>query len=256
MYDLIAHYYDLTHDSLTEDVAYVLALAREAGGPVLELGCGSGRLLLPLTRAGFSVTGVDNSAAMLERARTRFAPEETAVRQRLTLLHGDMAALSLPGGPTFGLAIIPYNTLLHLDSDQTAAALRGIGRVLRENGRLFIDLINPLAIANTPNDQAVTLEAVFTDPANGHTVLQLAANRLDEAEQTLHITWIYDASPPAGGPIQRTIAQAAYHYLYPHQLELLLHEAGFRLHNLSGGYGGQPFDEESERFLLVAQKKP
>ncbi len=254
MYDQIAHYYDLTHDQLTDDVALILALAREAGGPVLELGCGSGRLLLPLARAGFSVTGVDNSSAMLARARARLAREETAVRQRLTLISGDMTALSLPDDPRFALAIIPYNTLLHLDSDQTAAALRGIRRALGENGRLFIDLINPIAIANTPNDLTLTLEASFTDPATGHTVLQLAANRLDDLEQTLHITWIYDASPPEGGPIHRTIAQATYHYLYPHQLELLLHEAGFRLHSLHGSYDGDPFAEESERLLIVAQR--
>ena len=261
MYDLIAHYYDLTHDSLTDDVAFVLALAREADGPVLELGCGSGRLLLPLARAGFNVTGVDNSPVMLARARERIAAEDTAVRQRLALVLGDMTALALPEEAQFALAIIPYNTLLHLDSDQTAAALRGVRRVLRKNGRLFIDLINPIAVANTPNDQAVTLEAVFTDPATGQTVLQMAANHLDEASQTLHITWIYDASPPEGGPVHRTVAQGAYHYLYPHQLELLLHENGFRLHSFTGSYEGDPFGEDSERLLLVAQptttqKKP
>lgn len=254
MYDQIAHYYDLTHDNLTDDVAYVLALARETGGPVLELGCGSGRLLRPLARAGFTVTGVDNSAAMLARAQARIAGEEMAVQQRLTLISGDMTALSLPEEVQFSLAIIPYNTLLHLDSEQTAAALRGIRRALRVNGRVFIDLINPFAVAQTPNDPALTLEAVFTDPATGHTVLQQAANRLDEAEQTLHITWIYDASPPTGGPVHRTIAQAAYHYLYPHQLELLLHEAGFRLRSLRGSYDGGPFGEESERLLIVAQR--
>ena len=260
MYNQIAHYYDLTHDHLADDVALVLALAQAADGPVLELGCGSGRLLRPLARAGFSVTGVDHSPVMLARAQARFAEEETAGRQRITLVAGDMTDLLLPDNTKFSLAIIPYNTLLHLDSDQTALALRGIRRVLAGNGRLFIDLINPLAIASTPNDQTVTLETTFTDPANGHTVLQMAANRLDEAAQTLHITWIYDASPPEGGPIHRTIAQADYHYLYPHQLELLLQEAGFRLQSLTGSYDGDPFDEESERLLILAQfaaqKKP
>ncbi|MBK8985010.1 MAG: methyltransferase domain-containing protein [Chloroflexi bacterium] len=254
MYDKIAHYYDLTHDQLTEDVAFILALAQEGGGPVLELGCGSGRLLRPLARAGFRVTGVDNSAAMLDRARVRFAGEDTAVQQRLSLIPGDMTALSLPHQTRFALVIIPYNTLLHLDSDQAAAALRGIRPVLGANGRLFIDLINPLAVANTPNDATLSLEAVFTDPANGYTVLQLAANRLDDGAQTLHITWIYDASPPDGGPVHRTIAQATYHYLYPHQLELLLREAGFRLRSLTGGYNGEPFNEESERLLIVAEQ--
>jgi ubiquinone/menaquinone biosynthesis C-methylase UbiE len=252
MYDTIAHYYDLTHADLQEDVAFALALAAEGGGAVLELGCGSGRLLLPLARAGFAVTGVDNSAGMLARARERVAGETTAVRTLITLVEGDMAELALPEAARFALAIVPYNTLLHLKPEQVATMLRGVKRVLGENGRLFIDLINPVAMANTPDDQTLTLENCFTDPETGHTVLQLAANRLDEAEQTLHVTWIYDATPPGGGPIHRTIAQGVYHYLYPHQLELLLQEAGFRLLTLAGNYDSSPFNEESPRLLLVA----
>jgi SAM-dependent methyltransferase len=245
MYDQIAHYYDLTHANLTDDIPFVLALAAAAGGPVLELGCGSGRLLRPLAQAGHSVTGVDNSAAMLERARA-------ALPAAVTLVHADMTSLTLPGEPRFALVIIPYNTFLHLDAAQAAATLRGVRRVLGENGRLFIDLINPTAIANTPDDHLLTLENSFIDPATGRIVLQMAANHLDEAEQTLHITWIYDASPPEGGPIHRTIAHGIYHYLYPHQLELLLREAGFRLLSLTGDYDQSPYTEDSPRLLLVA----
>ncbi len=245
MYDQIAHYYDLTHANLTEDIPFVLELAAAAGGPVLELGCGSGRLLRPLAQAGHDVTGIDNSAAMLARARA-------ALPDSVSLIHADMARLALPGEPHFALVIIPYNTFLHLDGEQAAATLRGVRRVLGANGRLFIDLINPAAIANTPNDHVLTLENSFTDPATGHTVLQMAANYLDEAEQTLHITWIYDASPPAGGSIHRTIAQGVYHYLYPHQLELLLQDAGFRLLSLTGDYDQSPYTEDSPRLLMVA----
>ena len=254
MYDTIAHYYDVTHADLREDIPFVLGLAAEAGGAVLELGCGSGRLLLPLARAGVAVTGVDNSARMVARARARVAGEATAVQSLITLVEGDMAALTLPETARFALAIVPYNTLLHLTPERTAALLRGVKGVLGENGRLFIDLINPAAIANTPDDATLTLENCFTDPESGHTVLQLAANRLDEAEQTLHVTWIYDATPPGGGPIHRTITQGEYHYLYPHQLELLLQEAGFRLLTLAGDYDRSPYAEDSPRLLLLAGK--
>lgn len=254
MYNTIAHYYDLTHADLRDDVAYVLALAVESGGAVLELGCGSGRLLLPLARAGVAITGVDNSAGMVARAREKLAGEETAVQSKVTLIEGDMTALALPETARFALAIVPYNTLLHLTPQQAAAMLRGVKGVLGENGRLFIDLINPSAIANTPDDPTLTLENCFTDPETGNTVLQLASNRLDDAAQTLHVTWIYDATPPGGGPIHRTIAQGAYHYLYPHQLELLLQEAGFRLLSLAGDYDNSPYTEDSPRLLLLAEK--
>ena len=74
-YDAIARYYDLSHQSLVEDIPFLLRVAAETGGPALELGCGSGRLLVPLARAGYAVTGVDNSPEMLARAELRLAGE-------------------------------------------------------------------------------------------------------------------------------------------------------------------------------------
>lgn len=256
MYDQIARFYDLTHADLTEDREYVLAMAGKAGGPVLELGCGSGRLLLPLARAGYAVTGVDNSPAMLARARRQLDAEPEAVRARVTLIEADMDSFTLaePGG-RFALALIGYNTLMHLAPAQVRATLRRIGSYLPAGGRLFIDLANPFAVAQTPEDSGLTLERSLVDPETGEIILQMASNRLDEGEQSLTITWIYDVSPAAGGPVQRTVATAAYHYFYPHQLELLLAEGGFKLESLAGNYDQSPFAEDSPRLLITAVKE-
>jgi ubiquinone/menaquinone biosynthesis C-methylase UbiE len=261
MYDQIAHYYDLTHADLTEDIDFILDLARQSNGPILELGCGSGRLLLPLARAEFTVTGVDNSMAMLARARAALQQEPQAVQNRVTLLQADMAQMELDNG-RFALTIIPYNTFMHLDSAQKTAALKRVRRLMRGNGRsgngrLFIDLINPFAIADTPDDQDLVLENSFTDPQTGQFIQQLARNHLNEATQCLQITWVYDVSPtgeplPGDNPVQRTTVQTDYHYLFPHQIDLLLQETGFRLTDLSGDYDGSIFDEESERLLITA----
>ncbi|MCZ7673297.1 MAG: class I SAM-dependent methyltransferase [Chloroflexi bacterium] len=192
-----------------------------------------------MARAGHHVTGIDNSAAMLARAQERLAAEPEAVQQRVSLIEADMTRFQTTT-PPFTWAILPYNTFMHLDSAQMSMALKQIARILGENGRLLIDLINPTALANTANDHLLTLENSFTDPQTGHLVVQQSSSHLDETEQTLHITWLYDASPPAGGSVQRIIAQAAYHYRYPHQLELLLHDAGFSLLTLTGDYAGSP----------------
>ncbi|MCB8979943.1 MAG: class I SAM-dependent methyltransferase [Ardenticatenaceae bacterium] len=255
MYDQIARFYDLTHASLTADLPFVLQLASESDGPILELGCGSGRLLLPLAKAGNTVTGLDVSPVMLDRARERVGQEATAVQQRITLFQADMTHFALPGSPTFGLVVIPYNTLLHLDIAQALATLRHVRGCLAENGRLFIDLANPVDIANTPEDALLSLENVLTDPETGELIVHLASNQLDTAEQTLQITWIYDVSAPDGGPVYRTVAHGTYHYRYPHQLELLLQEAGFKLLSLWGDYDQSPYDEESDRLLILAEKK-
>ncbi len=98
----------------------------------------------------------------------------------------------------------------------------------------------------------LTLERIFVDPNSGDRVLQMASNWLDEMEQILHVTWVYDATPIAGGNVHRTVAEASYHYLYPHQLELLLVEAGFKLEALMGSYHSDPFTDGSERLLLLA----
>lgn len=258
MYDTIAHYYDLTHADLTEDIDYILTLVAETAvstgcaqaSSVLELGCGSGRLLLPLARAGHHVTGIDNSSVMLSKAKERLAKEPAAIPQRVSLHEADMTQFTTE--TTFDWVIIPYNTFMHLSPNQMSAALQKIRQSLGENGRLLIDLINPVAVANTPNDRFLTLENIFTDPQNGHTVVQQSSSVLDEPNQTLHITWLYDATPPGGGAMQRTVAQAHYHYLYPHQLELLLQEAGLRVHAISGDYDDSPFTEESNRLIVLA----
>jgi SAM-dependent methyltransferase len=249
MYDQIARFYDLTHADLTADLALILALAKAANGPVLELGCGSGRILLPLARAGHTVTGVDHSAAMLARARERLSQASETIQQRVTLIEADMATVDL--AQEFALVIIPYNTFMHLDSAQALKVLRRVRQCLAGDGRLFIDLINPFAIANTPDDQLLSLENCLVDPDTGDVILHMAGNRLDTAGQTLQITWIYDVSPAAGGPVERAIAQGVYHYRYPHQMELLLQETGFKIESMSGDYDQSPFTEESERLLII-----
>lgn len=252
LYQKIAHYYDLTHAALQVDIPFARALGVEAGGPVLELGCGSGRLLLPLARAGLPVTGVDNAPAMLQRARQKLAAESPAVRERVTLVEADMTSFDLP--QCFALILLSYNTLMHLPPAQMKLALRAAGRHLLPAGRLFIDLANPLDLAHMPTDQLLTLERVFTDPETGDLVLQCASNLLDLEQQKLQVTWIYDAAPPAGGTVQRLVTQVDFYYLYPHEMELLLTEAGLRLAALYGDYNRAPFSEEGERMLVIAGK--
>lgn len=254
MYDSIAHYYDLTHADLTADLTLIHSLAKEAGGPLLELGCGSGRLLIPMARAGYQITGIDNSTAMLARAGQRLAGEPEAVQERVTFIEMDMVELTLPGQDgRYPLIILPYNTFLHLDSPQKRVVLNNLRRYLREDGRLFIDLINPLFIANTPNDHFLTLENSFSDPDSDEMVLQFASNQLEKKSQTLHITWIFDATPQSGGSINRTVSRMAYHYLFAHQIELLLAEKGYRLETMAGDYDQSPYHEESDRLIVIAK---
>ncbi|MDT8305227.1 MAG: class I SAM-dependent methyltransferase [Anaerolineae bacterium] len=253
IYRQIAPYYDLIHARLTQDVGFSLALAARNRGSVLELGCGTGRLLLPLARAGHPVTGLDNSMPMLLQAQRALAGEPAEVRQRARLVAGDMTTFAF-AKEHFSLVLVPYNTFMHLDATAAAAAVRAVARHLQPRGRLFLDLANPFVVEQTPGDRLLSLEQILTDPDTGAMVVITASNQLYPGAQQLEITWLYDASPAGGGPVERSVAQVNYHYYFPHQIELLLRQSGLRLEALYGDYNEEPFDEAAERLLVLAHK--
>ncbi len=256
-YAQIARFYDLTHDTLTEDLPFVLAQAGQPPANILELGSGSGRLALPLLKAGHRVTGIDNSPEMLARARARLADLPSRIQKQAAFHEQDMTALALPPDALpFDLALLPYNTAMHLSPSQLGQVLRQVKGVLGENGRFLIDVANPFVVAATPNDRMVTLENVQTDPETGDTVVQMAANWLDEEAQLLLVTWLYDTSPALGGPVSRTVAQFTYHYLFPHQWETAVAAAGLHLERMLGDYDATPFTEESDRLILLVHPRP
>ncbi len=145
-YDNIARLYDPWSRSVVEDVAFYVEEAVRSGGPVLELGVGTGRIAVPVAAAGISVVGVDTSAGMLEVARER--AELAAVD--IDLRQGDMREPPVEG--MFPLVIVPFRSLLHMETDDDRrAALRAVAKHLAPGGRLVFDVFTPGAddIADT-----------------------------------------------------------------------------------------------------------
>ena len=246
-----ARYYDLSHDWLTDDIPFLLEQAAAASGPLLEVGCGSGRLLVPLARAGHTVLGIDNAPEMLGRAEARLAAEPPDVRARVQLVAADVKALRLPD-PTssFALAFFAYNTFMHLDEAGAAAALRQLRALLRPGGVLLLDVDNPLALSAAGDDPDFALEDVLEDETRGETVRQYTAYATVPGEQAVDVTWLYESD--AGNP-PRSRARVRYHYFYPHQYDLLFGLTGFRLTAFHGDYDRRAFDEESERLIVVGE---
>lgn len=134
--------YDRRYASRTDDVTYYVRYARRAGGPVLEYGCGTGRLTLPLARAGVAVTGIDLSRVMLDRLATKLAGEPPQVRRNVTLRHGDMRTERLRG--RFALVLAPFNTFQHLYTrDDVEAFLARAHHHLAPGGHLMLDVYLP-----------------------------------------------------------------------------------------------------------------
>jgi SAM-dependent methyltransferase len=137
-YDKIARLYDPWSRTVVEDVSFYVAEAVASGGPVLELGVGSGQIAVPVAAAGIEVVGVDLSAAMLEVAR------ETAslAGVEIDLRHGDMRDPPVDG--TFPLVIAPFRSLLHMETDgDRRAALRAAREHLAPKGRFVFDVFAP-----------------------------------------------------------------------------------------------------------------
>jgi len=251
VYEQWARFYDLVHAQVTADIPFYLALAQELGGPILELGCGSGRTLFPLAEANFEVVGLDNSDAMLSRARKRLAG--CPFRERVGLVRGEMGDFDL--GRRFPLITVPFHAWMHLAGrQQQSAALHCIGRHLRPGGQLVIDVPAPATIVEAEHDGALVLEGMYSDPETGQTVLQFSSTRLDEKNQLLHVTWIYDQMG-GDGVVKRVAAPMTLQYLYPHEAKLMLGDAGLRLKTLWGNYSRSPYSAGSEKLIVVAEKQ-
>jgi SAM-dependent methyltransferase len=247
-YQLLSRYYDLENADFTEDLDYWLALAEDHGGPVLELGCGSGRVLLHLARRGHAITGVDNSPEMLAllEAKLKLASAKHLATPPAYL----QAALHDFQTPTrFKLAIMPFNTFMHLLTPEAqTAALVNIRQHLTPGAVLALDLPNP-ADAYATQEQGLMLERTFKD--GERTVQQFSSVTLDRAGQLAHITWLYDSVSPDGA-VQRTLVPLTLRYTFPYEMRLLLEHCGFSLTHLYGDYDCSPYADGAPRMLVVA----
>ena len=124
------------------DVAFFVEMAQAAGGPVLEIGCGTGRVLIPTARAGSEIVGLDLSPSMLAVCRSNLAQEPAETQARVRLVEGDMRDFDLD--QQFALATLPFRPFQHLTTiEDQIACLTTIHRHLAPGGRLVLDLFNP-----------------------------------------------------------------------------------------------------------------
>jgi SAM-dependent methyltransferase len=249
-YDTIARYYDPENDDVTDDLALYSDLAAELDGLILDVGCGTGRVMFHIAGEGHNVHGIDKSPEMLARARRRMQGRPD-LRERCTLIEGDILTNTLPA--SYDLIILPYNTFMHLTGDgQQVEALRRLAGVLENIGQIVIDLPNAGEHFAAADDGAVHLERSFVEPETGHYVMQQSVARLDRTAQLQHITWMYDEID-AQGIIKRTIAPQTLRYVFPGEMLLMLELAGLTLVERYGDYDGSPFEGDCPRMLVVAK---
>ena len=146
-------------------MAFFVDAATDAGSPVLEVGCGTGRVLIPSALAGISVTGLDASPEMLDQCRKRLSLEDAAVQSRVELVQADMRTFSL--GREFTLATLPFCPFQHLITvEDQLSCLMNIRRHLVDRGRVVLDLFNPSldALGDRQIGEELGDEPEFTTP--------------------------------------------------------------------------------------------
>ena len=245
-----ARFYDLDVGQVDEDLFVIREFAARTGSPILELGCGSGRVLLPLAREGHHVTGVDASPAMLALARQKLAAE--GLMSRVSLVEQDMRYLDLDS--RFSLALVALNSFSHLLTlDDQIASLQRIYEHLNPGGLLLLDLFNPDLERLLDFRGQLVLDKVMADPDSDLRLLKFRTETVDLAEQIIDVTYIIDEVAEQGR-VKRTLFPFRMRYLFRHELELLLRYAGYQPEAIYGSYELDAFDGASDRLLAVARR--
>ena len=250
----LARLYDIDLVDDPGDLDLYVALARRTGGPILELGVGTGRLAVPLAAEGYHVTGIDVDPAVLARARLRAAGRGADTSSRLELVEADLVGLRPDGQPRFRLAFIALNSLMLLGSwrDQRAA-IGVLAEHLAPGGVAAADVWLPDADDLARFDGRLILEYPRTDPETGRLVTKIAAASHDAATQAVRLTTIYEEGRP-GEPALRWLREDRLRLVSADELRHFAEDAGLVVETVAGSYDLEPLGAGSQRAILIAAK--
>jgi len=249
-FDRLAVYYDLEHQGITEDLTVLGEFARASSGPILELACGTGRVLPTLIQSGLPVVGVDCSMTMLQEARKRLISNRSS--GNAWLLRGDMRTSRFRA--QFGLVVVALNSFMHLTTQrEQEQALGLIAAHLRPGGRLIVDLFNPESTLEEGIEGQLFLHCLHYIWERSSYVMHFHSLRIQHTEQLVKVDSYYDETAPDGST-KRHIAPYRLRYMYPAEIDLLWQQAGLAIEAVYGDYDLSLVEADSPRLLVVARK--
>jgi SAM-dependent methyltransferase len=255
LYDkLSSEFYD--YHAKRGDIEFFKNYALESGGPVLELGCGTGRVLIPTARAGVEITGLDLSAEMLKLCKVKLETEPGDVMARTELVQADMRKFDLKR--RFSLVTItfgPFNNLITVQ-DQLDC-LSCIQRHLNHGGRLVFDVFfaNPAVLAIQKETPIVANRAPFLMPDGRSVTWGLNFHDLDYQNQIIHEELLYDIRYPDGHE-EHLVYPEELRFFFRFEVEHLLVRAGFTIEALYSDFNKAPFGAKlPEELIIVARKQ-
>lgn len=249
-YTNVARFYDAETSDKTDDLVMYSRLAEESGGPVFDVGCGTGRVMLHLAQEGVEAHGIDDSAPMLEILR-RKAAAFPHLAGRLQIIEGDVLKTKIER--KYPLVLLTYNALMHFhEQEQQIALLERLRQIVAEDGLLVIDLPNAGDTFASQDSDAMILDRKFIDPETGHLILLFSSSVLDRTTQLLYVDWIYD-EVQEDGSVKRLLAPHVLRYYFYAEIKLLLERCGFAIEEVFGGTDEEPFEDGSERMIIYAR---
>ena len=248
LYDGVAGY------ATRPDVAFYVGEAERSGGPVLELGCGTGRILVPVARAGCTVTGLDGSREMLARCEARLRDEPAEVRARVTLHQGDARGFDLDA--TFALVTAPFRLMQQVVTvEDQLRLLESVARHLAPGGRFVFDVYNPSFAALAAADGAEHEDTPERPLPDGRTLRRtVRIPRVRWVDQVSETELVYYVAPAPGAPAARHVQAFDMRWYLRAELEHLLARRGFRVAAIHGDFAGAPLDDTSPEMVVRAER--
>jgi SAM-dependent methyltransferase len=238
----------------TEDLAFWISLASISGGPILELGCGPGRVLKVLAESDFGVTGLDHDPEMLDWIRTTFP---MALQSQIQLIHEDMLHAHL--GQTFPLIIVPCNTFAYFNQSEALQVLTGIRSHMTPDGQAIIVLPNPYP-SLPPREEEIHTTASeaedvthYLEPISGNPIQVSAIEELDPKNGIKTVTWHFDELH-ADGRVQRYTRIITYYLRSIEGTQKLIESAGLSIKEIFGNYQYGPITPTSEEIIITIEQ--
>lgn len=239
--------YDLVADGIDYDLDFYSGLAREAKGPVLDVACGTGRILLPCLQAGVDIDGLDLFEPMLERLRTK--ADKLGLSPQL--YQSDMSDFDVPR--RYALVMIPFNAFIHnMTQAAQISCLQRCREHLLTGGMLVFDTFFPSVEIIGAAANSRVLEGEIPHPTTGLPVRMYDTRTFDRVRQVQHSINELELLA-ADGSVQTTHrSEVRGRYIFKHEMELLLRVAGFPHWDIYGDFDRRPLTQENDAMIVEA----
>ncbi len=247
---IFAELYDGLFDNFTEDIEFYTKLAKNINTPVLDLCCGTGRLCLPLAKAGHKVVAVDSQQDMLNILQDKMKKEKQEVRNNIQIVKRDIRKLKLSVHHGFELILVSFNSFLHLfTQEDQLIVLRNIRKHIGNKGLLVIDVNFPNVERMLEDDGKMKFFYNVNNTLK-KTIIEYYSSKYNFSNQTEEVSIIIEELSP-DGTVRKFLTNDTLCFVFPREIKLLLELADFDLIDVLCSYKGEKFNyKDNVEFLI------